>query len=1746
MYRKATSLLIITCLILTTCISVFASGRAAYPRNGYRLVPLESDHTGIAVDTEFLLETEKDFSLEEVKKAFSIDGEPDPIITELDKNFFSINLSRPLIENSIYTFRMKTDTETTWVFQTQTKFEIISAFPGNETIGVPVNTGIEIIFSHENFSNIEEYFEITPNVPGRFQVYNGKTAAFIPSNNLEYETIYTVRIKKGIKINGTDRTIEDDYVFSFETAAKPEENPPGKPVITINYTRQITDFSTEDKVQVPLHFYISNSNGPMFLNLNTSVYAYDDFESFYKAVMIRNSCPDWAQINYNNIFLPVDGLKKILEFDQKLNEDGRRSGSATITIPQELPEGYYILDSYCEDKRTQTFVQITNTSVYITKSITDTLIWVNDMETKKPLKGAVISFSNTDDTFVTDDDGIAVLDTELIDPIIKEDTDTRYDYFYYDEYYSTDNYFYRYYGSNYIYTKQFLCVKTAEGKKTLLETSSCSYGGGNYYWRYFFTDRGMYKPYDTVNIWGFIKNRYEDEDIDHLTLELFEGYYYYSPYYYDRPTKDVFPVIKKNISVQDNFFEEKIQLPNLPKGYYTIRLKKGDSVIVSSIIDVQEYVKPSYKMEFEKDKVAVFLGEEVNFNLSASFFEGTGVSDLNTSYTIGTSSLTDKSIEGTGTTDVSGKLNIKYVPEATKNVQGIYTIPVTARATLPETGEIRASDSVRVFVNDINVKYSGKIEKGIGRVDAEVNEIVLDRLNNGTAAHYNDYLGAPVGGKTINGTIYLNTWNKEKSGTYYDPINKVTYDIYRWTLETKPIKNFSMNTSKSGTAFYNFDAPEIKDSYYTAKLWCEDNSGRSMSFGTVYIGKQISYSNSGSNSYTLKSDKEKYGIGEDVKLDFVFGNENLPYENYIYILSQNGIVHYDVSNSSTHTFEFLEDYMPNVYATSVCFTGRTYITARRNIVYDMEEKNLTIAGETDKDFYKPGDTVNLKVSVKDKDGNPVKSVVNISIVDEAFFSLRNQYVNILSDLYVRIASGIYFDKKSHNIDAELRERVEMAPEPGWGAPPNGDVDGINKSSDVRSDFRDTANFLSINTGTDGTGTASFKLPDNVTSWRITMSAISKELNAGSEKVNMIVTLPFFINYSFNTSYLAGDKPVMGVNAYGSGLEEDEDVYFEVYDKADPDTKITVKGKAFERVNIPLWTFEEGHYDLIIRAYTENGFSDAVLHSVNVFDSYYQIEKAEFSIVSPDMDIPAGEQGFTTLVFQDKSKGMYFRDLKNLNYVFGGRLDQIISRYLASKLLNEYFSEDHYLPALEKPNVSEYQKADGGLALFTYSESDIDLTAKMVVFAKDMVNTEQLKQYFKRNLNISSNRIKALYGLSVLGEPVLLELNEAETIDNLGVTDLIYLALAYYEIGDMTKAEEIYNERISPYIEEYAPYYRVKIDSSKGDISEVTGLCSYLAALLDKPESEGMYEYCALGRLRDRLIYIEKLLFISEKIKNLSTEDAEFTYNYDGEERRVQLTNGKSFSLRLLPMQLKNLKITDVKGDVGLVSVFKENVFDIKQKSNDISISRTYYHMNGTPLNSNTLKQGDVIKVRLTWRISDTAFDGVYEITDYLPSGLKPNRSMYNTEGQKVTFYVYNSSYWKSNPYIEYLARVVSPGVYTAQGPVIQSTTSRDIINSGKTEVVTIETDELISTPIDPPPFVPEPEKILYGDISGDGKINSIDYTMLSRYLLEIIKELPVRKEAADLNGDGVINSIDLTLLGRYLLVYIDKFPVEEK
>ena len=70
--------------------------------------------------------------------------------------------------------------------------------------------------------------------------------------------------------------------------------------------------------------------------------------------------------------------------------------------------------------------------------------------------------------------------------------------------------------------------------------------------------------------------------------------------------------------------------------------------------------------------------------------------------------------------------------------------------------------------------------------------------------------------------------------------------------------------------------------------------------------------------------------------------------------------------------------------------------------------------------------------------------------------------------------------------------------------------------------------------------------------------------------------------------------------------------------------------------------------------------------------------------------------------------------------------------------------------------------------------------------------------------------------------------------------------------------------------------------------------------------------------------------------------------------------------------------------------------------------------------------------------------------------------------------------------------------------------------------------------------------LAYGDLNGDGFINSNDYVLISRYILEVINSFPnpYGEQVADLNGDGSINTLDASILRRYLLEIIDEFPVK--
>jgi len=66
---------------------------------------------------------------------------------------------------------------------------------------------------------------------------------------------------------------------------------------------------------------------------------------------------------------------------------------------------------------------------------------------------------------------------------------------------------------------------------------------------------------------------------------------------------------------------------------------------------------------------------------------------------------------------------------------------------------------------------------------------------------------------------------------------------------------------------------------------------------------------------------------------------------------------------------------------------------------------------------------------------------------------------------------------------------------------------------------------------------------------------------------------------------------------------------------------------------------------------------------------------------------------------------------------------------------------------------------------------------------------------------------------------------------------------------------------------------------------------------------------------------------------------------------------------------------------------------------------------------------------------------------------------------------------------------------------------------------------------------------MMGDINGDNVINSSDYVLLQRYILNISDlKLEDKYAITDLNEDGEINSIDCAILQRYVLNIITSLP----
>ena len=280
------------------------------------------------------------------------------------------------------------------------------------------------------------------------------------------------------------------------------------------------------------------------------------------------------------------------------------------------------------------------------------------------------------------------------------------------------------------------------------------------------------------------------------------------------------------------------------------------------------------------------------------------------------------------------------------------------------------------------------------------------------------------------------------------------------------------------------------------------------------------------------------------------------------------------------------------------------------------------------DSFSPGDMATLTIRTTDGDGNPKAANVNIAVVDEALFALRDYTVDTLSLLYRGINSGVSLLTTTHeNFRSEgflTSGQMQWSAVDAVAAAPVAeaavDMGGGAQDTHIRETFEDTAYFHSLRTNQNGFATLSFRLPDNITSWRLSASGLTNDFYAGNSVQNIRVTIPMFLHYSLGSTFLVGDIPYLGMNVYGTGLNGDEIITFEVWidvcECCPHDVTralvLTATGAPFERVNIPLWEMSGvGLHSINIRATSDTGKSDGIRHFFYVLESHQAVDTAVF-------------------------------------------------------------------------------------------------------------------------------------------------------------------------------------------------------------------------------------------------------------------------------------------------------------------------------------------------------------------------------------------------------------------------------------------------------------------------------------------------------------------------------------------------------
>ncbi|HXI45374.1 MAG TPA: Ig-like domain-containing protein, partial [Candidatus Acidoferrales bacterium] len=1197
----------------------------------------------------------------------------------------------------------------TWAFRTDSPLRIVGRLPDDRTTNVPVDTGIETTFDQDSPIGFESHFSISPTVAGRFERHE-RTWVFIPDKPLALKTIYTVTVTHGVRLSGSDQVLEADATWSFETASTSGLDP----ALSVRIVRPIIEARPGDGPVLAADV----TNDTAKADLPYELYRLPTLDAAAAAARTLLADEGWARWSSAGL-VDTGGLRRVANGTVRVTDElAADAGLATLRLPVRPDPGIYLVVFPTDGRPGQAILQVTDLAAYVLTTETRTVAWVSDLGSLGPIAGASVAVPGGAALGLTDERGLLTAATPA--NLVGQATvyaDRWYDY----------------------YSPQPVRVLTivAPDGRTLLAPLGIS--GGDVYpgerngasaaadpahrwWLLLSTDRSTYRASDTIHAWGVIRARDDLSVPAGLELRLrLSG-----------APRDAVLARLPVTATKRGVFSGDLSFQGLPHGSYEVDLFAGDTLVQGSDIQIDEIRKPAYAIQVATDRHAYVAGDRINVSGSVAFYDGSRTPGL-------ALAVTSDAGEATATTDASGAFAATLVATAADR-DWFTTLSLSAHPASPEEGRIEGQAYVAVFPS--TVWLDGAASLDAGRLSATITLSNVDfpavehQLSEGSWP--SDPAGAALGGRSVKVVLVHDITTRTQSGTQYDFIAKKVLPVYVYDQRQETVFTRTMTTAADGTIRLDAAVPVATDDYEVI-VTAADDQRRSMS-RTFWATQQHPEAQPPSLPYLGSVTgcgwyQETAHVGQATSLTVHEADGTVAADGqYLFLVGERGLADAVLQAGSTFERTFSTADLPSydVLAVRLAPTG-FQATQPVRVAIDHADKTLGVELTADRARYAPGDTVTVNVRTTGPAGHGVGADVIVRAVDEKLFTIGAALdVDSVGALMAAQPDGFLQSFTSHVVPTHFSG-------------------GCGGAGGTRDDFRDSATFQHIRTDAGGHGQVTFRVPDDLTSWHVSATAVSSALDSGSGQLLVPVGLPFFVDAILAPEYLVGERPILVARAYGDALTLGDPVRFIVRSADLPLDPVTVDGRVGEAIRVELPALTAGSHRITIEGHAGAGaYEDALTRTIKVVPTRLRILKTAQVSLTTGL-APAGGSGITTVVVTDAGRGSLLPMLQELLERDGARFDQSVAAAVARRLLvDEFgFSAD----ALPKAGYDADRYARSGVALLPYSSPDLFLTALGALVAPDDLNradAEDALRIWAADPDVTrEQRIMALAGVAGL-------------------------------------------------------------------------------------------------------------------------------------------------------------------------------------------------------------------------------------------------------------------------------------------------------------------------------------------------------------------------------------------------------------